>query len=134
MKKIGLICLLGAIVLGCKESKEVDIMSKGEAWLEHCIGRNKIKVPHSYAKSSVVNGVFKEAGLVGGEGKFDIIVYSTEMTEVEYKGEIRKHRAKLQENSSENVDVFEFEKDLGSNSTIFRVRKIEDAYEIRCVS
>lgn len=104
-------------------------MSKDEAWLEHCIGRNKIKVPDSYAQSSVVNGVFKEAGLAGGEGKFDIIVYSTEMTEVEYKRDIRKHHAKLQENSSENVDVFEFEKDLGGNATIFRVRKIEDAYE-----
>jgi hypothetical protein len=129
MIKIGLICLLGAISFGCTESREEEVMSENEAWVEHCIGRNLIKVPDSYTGTTVVNGVFKEAGLAGEESKFDIIVYSTKMTTAEFNREIRKRRVELQENSSENVDVFEYEKDLGGDAIMFRVKKLEDAYE-----
>lgn len=129
MIKIGLICLLGAIFFGCTESREEEVMSENEAWVERCIGRNRIKVPDSYTETAVVNGVFKEAGLASEENKFDIIVYSTKMTIADFNREIRQRRVELQENSSDNVDVFEYEKDLGNDAIIFRVRKLEDAYE-----
>lgn len=95
--------------------------------VQHCIGRSLINLPSSFDPTVVTTGSFKFKNVDGQDEPIDVVVRSLK-TAPNFVMEINKRKAELAESSSPTVDVLREVKELGNNTALFRIQRIDDAY------
>jgi hypothetical protein len=129
--KIHCLMLVSLIVLSaCKIHKEekLNMSTKVEAGLVHCVGRNFITLPSSFVASSVTTGIFKpgETGLE--DPSIDVVVRNNAFSSGRFQAEVQKRRVELKSADDGNVNVLRLDKKLSDGANLFRVQEIDDAY------
>jgi hypothetical protein len=94
----------------------------------HCVGRHTISMPVPFQKGSIVTGIFKLPGAHPQDPGFQVLVNEGEFSKADYIKKINERRNELQIKKFSGVDIFQLEKSIEEESTIFRVQRLEDAY------
>jgi hypothetical protein len=129
MKKLWIVILIVAIV-GCGQKKEriAKMPSDDKPGVTYCVGRHLINLPDYFAINPVSTGSFKTADVDRQRRALEVVVRRGSLTLSEFSTEIQKRRLELKNADNGSVDVLEQEKALDDYGTIFRIRKIGDAY------
>lgn len=131
MKKILGIIFLTLAVCGCKEEKGATMKTAdyNAPKRSYCIGRHLIDLPVAFTMVPILTGVFRNSGTGLTDPTFEVVVRDTSMTKSQFGSEVEKRRLALKDAQSENVDVLRMDRALNDEATIFRVQKIDEAYE-----
>jgi hypothetical protein len=129
MNKAWFALALFTALLGCKaEMKGAAPLSiKDEKMSMHCVGRHILGLPDTFTPTSTATGQFKFRAQKQDDA-FEVVVRSAHLTPDKFRVEVAKRRTEIERRGSGKVDVLTLEKPLNDQATLFRVRRIDDAY------
>ena len=93
-----------------------------------CLGRNFVKIPSIFMRSSTATGIFKPKMVKEESSSFGVSIIHGKLSPQEFETNLLKRRIELKDKFSTKINVLRLEKKLSETATLFRVQQIEDAY------
>jgi hypothetical protein len=129
MKNIwGVILII--VLVGCADKKEgaAKMQSNNKAGKTYCVGRHLIDVPDYFSINPISTGSFRNANNDSPSRTIEVVARRGTLTPQEFSVEVRKRYVALKSADNGTVDVLEAARTLDEQATIFRVKKINEAY------
>ena len=124
-------CIVGlSLLCGCeiKEEKQLTMGPPTNVYLKHCAGRHTIDFPWQYELVEGTAGTFKPSGTSGEYSSIAVVISKNGIGPFKFVAEVSRRRAVLKAAVDETTDIFTLERQVASETVLFRINRIDDAY------